>query len=117
MWRTSPRSPTSDGRTPRLTPVYDFHSLSFYSSYRWSPLALSLASETVPSAITADHFRRLAERAGADPDGTAEVVAEAVDRLREAWTATSADTRGCFEALAEHYTRRLDTLAICRSID
>ncbi|SCF39458.1 serine/threonine-protein kinase HipA [Micromonospora mirobrigensis] len=107
-----------DGRTPQLAPVYDFHSLSFYSSYRWSPLALSLGGETVPSAVTRDHFRRLAEQAGADPDGTAEVVAEAASRLREAWNLTvGTEARDLFGPLADHYTTRLDTLAICQAVD
>ncbi|WKU04805.1 type II toxin-antitoxin system HipA family toxin [Micromonospora sp. HUAS LYJ1] len=105
-----------DGRTPRLTPVYDFHSLSVYSRYRWAPLALSLDSETVPSAITCDHFRRLAERAGADPEQTVKTVTDAVVRLREAWITTMAnEAQHRFEALASHYAHRLDTLRLCRS--
>ncbi|MBQ0893003.1 HipA domain-containing protein [Micromonospora sp. U56] len=107
-----------DGRTPQLTPVYDFHSLSFYSRYRWAPLALSLDAETVPSAITPDHFRRLAERAGADPGRTVETIAEAVAQLREAWTtAVATEARSRFDALADHYTDRLATLPLCQSID
>ncbi|MEH1028981.1 HipA domain-containing protein [Micromonospora profundi] len=106
----------ADGRTPHLAPVYDFHSLSVYSTYRWAPLALSLDSETVPSAITGDNFRRLAERAGADPEQTFDTVAQTVARLRTAWTTTVAEeARARFDALADHYTRRLDTLPICSS--
>lgn len=103
-----------DGRTPSLAPVYDFHSLTIYNQYRYAPLALSLNEETVPSAIGLDHFRRLAERSGADPTKTVGVVAETVERLRAAWTneLQVEATRG-FEALATHFSRRLDSLPIC----
>ncbi|MFF0317106.1 type II toxin-antitoxin system HipA family toxin [Micromonospora sp. NPDC005252] len=106
----------ADGRTPHLAPVYDFHSLSLYSNFRWAPLALSLNGETVPSAITGDHFRRLAERAGADPERTFDTVKQTVARLRTTWTTIMVDeARTRFDALAAHYTERLDTLTICKS--
>ncbi|MFI6780985.1 type II toxin-antitoxin system HipA family toxin [Micromonospora sp. NPDC050276] len=106
----------ADGRTPHLAPVYDFHSLSVYSPYRWAPLALSLDGETVPSAVTGDHFRRLAERAGADPERTFDTVAQTVARLRSAWDAVMAgEALVRFDALADHYTERLGTLTICNS--
>lgn len=104
-----------DRRTPRLSPVYDFHSLTVYQPYRYAPLALNLNGETMPSAIRVDHFRRLAEGAKADPDQTAQTVTETVVSLREAWEsdiAAEAATR--FEALADHYVRRLATLPLCQ---
>ncbi|WP_192580538.1 HipA domain-containing protein [Micromonospora sp. ALFpr18c] len=106
----------ADGRTPRLAPVYDFHSISVYSTYRWAPLALSLDGETVPSAVTGDHFRRLAERVGADPEQTFDTVAQTVARLRSAWNPIMAgEALLRFDALADHYTERLSSLTICNS--
>jgi serine/threonine-protein kinase HipA len=103
-----------DGRTPSLAPVYDFHSLTIYNQYRYAPLALSLNEETVPSAIGLDHFRRLAERSGADPAKTVGVVAETVERLRAAWAdELQVEATTGFEALATHFSRRLDSLPIC----
>ncbi|WFE34403.1 HipA domain-containing protein [Micromonospora sp. WMMD975] len=105
-----------DGRTPRLAPVYDFHSLSVYSRYRWSPLALSLGSETVPALIDHEHFRRLAEIVGGDPEATSEAISQTVSQLRDAWHGGLADeARSRFPALADHYSQRLETLPICRS--
>lgn len=105
-----------DGRTPRLAPVYDVHSLSVYSRYRWAPLALSLDNETVPSAITEHHFRRLAERATADPARTVDTVGQTVTRLREAWHGgLASEARRRFGSLADHYSRRLESLPICQS--
>lgn len=104
-----------DGRTAELSPVYDFHSLTVYQRYRWAPLALSLAREASAPAIGLAHLRLMAESAGADPDGTVDLVRETVDRLRAAWSGElrqEASTR--FDALAEHYTRRLDTLPLAR---
>ena len=105
-----------DGRTPRLAPVYDFHSLSVYSRYRWSPLALSLGAETVPALIDQELFHRLADGAGGDPGRTLETVARTVDRLREAWhSGLMNETHARFPALADHYSQRLTSLPICQS--
>src|SRR5439155_15674320 len=103
-----------DGRTPSLAPVYDVHSLTVYSSYRYGPLALSLNEERLATSIDHDDLRRLADHAGADPDQTVEWAAEAVHRLRDAWTkALRSEANKRFPALADHYTDRLRTLPIC----
>ncbi|WP_431905059.1 type II toxin-antitoxin system HipA family toxin [Micromonospora carbonacea] len=107
-----------DGRTADLAPVYDFHSLTVYRPYRYQPLALSLNGEKVPWSIRVDDFRRMADRIGADPARTADLVAETVSRLRDAWRAGMVDeaTRR-FPPLAEHYSHRLESLPICRHAD
>lgn len=105
-----------DGRTPRLAPVYDFHSLTVYTRYRYAPLALSLNEERVPSSIDYDDFRRMAAYVGTDPEQTVGWATEAVHRLRAAWTKerrSEAESR--FPALAEHFTNRLDQLPICQA--
>ncbi|HET8657851.1 MAG TPA: HipA domain-containing protein [Micromonosporaceae bacterium] len=65
-----------DGRTPSLAPIYDFHSLTVYDRYRYSPLALSLNNERVPSSISLDSFRRMAERSASDPEQTVRWVTD-----------------------------------------
>lgn len=105
-----------DGREPALAPVYDFHSLTVYSNYRYAPLALSIAGEKMPPSVQLDHFRRLAEHAGADPEHTVEVVARTVQRLRDAWSGdVRAEAVARFEALAADFERRLATLPIAAS--
>ncbi len=104
------------GRAVDLTPVYDFHSLTIYSRYLFSPLALSLNEERVPSRITLDDFRRLADRSGADPDRTASVAVAAAQRLRTAWAGDLlAEAEARFPALAGHYRDRLRTLPVSGS--
>ncbi|MFG2036971.1 type II toxin-antitoxin system HipA family toxin [Dactylosporangium sp. NPDC048998] len=105
-----------DGHTPRLAPVYDFHSLTIYSAYKYDPLALSINSQKSPTGITLDDFRRLAERIGEDPDVTADAVAQTVERMRESWRGELLDEANArFEALARHYGDRLRSLPICGS--
>lgn len=102
-----------DRRTAELAPVYDFHSLTVYRPYRYTGLALSLNQEKSDTAITLDDFKRLAERAGADPQRTADHVRATVHRMRSAWAGelrAEADTR--FPELAKHYDQRLAGLPI-----
>jgi serine/threonine-protein kinase HipA len=103
----------TDGRTPTLAPVYDFHSLTIYSQYRWQPLSLSINGQKAPGSITVDDFRGMAERIGEDPEATARVVRETVERMRAAWVGELLDeARGRFEPLAGHYAERLRSLPI-----
>ncbi len=103
-----------DGRTPSLSPVYDFHSLTVYTRYRYGPMALGLDGERLTSAVDLDSFRNLSQHCGYDPERTVEIVRHAVDRLRQAWSGdllSEAESR--FPALARHFTIRLASLPIC----
>jgi serine/threonine-protein kinase HipA len=103
-----------DGRTPSLAPVYDFHSLTVYQQYRHSALALSINSERIASAVSVEDFRRLADYCGADPDLTVDLVSSTVQTLRESWhNELRAEALSRFDALAEHYSTRLNHLTIC----
>jgi serine/threonine-protein kinase HipA len=104
----------SDGRTPSLSPVYDFHSLTVYTSYRYAPLALSLNGEVMASSIYYDNFRQLAEGNEFDPEKAVQVVRRTVDNMREAWSGDlRAEAESRFPALARHFTNRLRSLPIC----
>ncbi|GAA3188385.1 type II toxin-antitoxin system HipA family toxin [Dactylosporangium siamense] len=106
-----------DGRTPQLSPVYDFHSLTIYSQYRWQPLSLSINGQKAPGSITLDDFRGMAERIGEDPEKTARIVAETVERMRAAWTGELLEeARGRFDPLARHYAERLRSLSISTGV-
>jgi len=103
-----------DGRPAEMAPIYDFHSLTVYGRYRYSPLALSLNGQTLATSVGPDDFRRLAERAGADPELTVDCAVEAIHRLRMAWAGgASEESKTRYPDLAEHYRRRLETLPIC----
>jgi serine/threonine-protein kinase HipA len=104
-----------NGRDPALAPVYDFHSLTVYSTYRYGRMALSLGGEQMPDHVGVENFRVLAEQCGGDPEDVAELVGQTVEGLRSAWKDVLAqDGRARFTALAEHYERRLTTLPISR---
>ncbi|HEX9198950.1 MAG TPA: HipA domain-containing protein [Acidobacteriaceae bacterium] len=103
-----------DGRTPSLAPMYDFHSLTVYDRYRYTPLALSLNGERVPSSIGLDDFRRMAEGSECDPEQTVGWVTQAIRRLRETWFGElKTETEHRFPALAQHYSHRINSLPIC----
>lgn len=105
-----------DRRNPSLSPVYDFHSLTVYGRYLYSPLAFSLGGESISSSVRLDNFRRLAEVCEVDTNEVVQLVSATVARLREAWSGDlrkEADTR--FPSLANHFSRRLETLPICIS--
>jgi serine/threonine-protein kinase HipA len=105
-----------DGRTPRLSPVYDFHSLTVHRRFRYAPLALSLAGEQMANAVSTDHFRRLAEHCGVDAGTVVQRATATVSRLRDAWSAgIGAEAKAQYEPLARHYARRLVELPICRA--
>jgi serine/threonine-protein kinase HipA len=102
-----------DGRTARLAPVYDFHSLTIYDQYRHTPMALSLNGERMAGHIGLDDLRRLAERCAVDPEQTVRSAVETVHRLRTAWSAgVRAEAESRFPALARHFARRLEGLPI-----
>jgi serine/threonine-protein kinase HipA len=104
-----------DGQTPALSPVYDFHSLTIYQPYRYGTLALALNGERLPSAVSADDFRHLSEHCGVGAELTIAIVNEVLGDLRTAWETLRPEANRRFDALAAHYTERLDTLNICRS--
>jgi serine/threonine-protein kinase HipA len=55
----------------------------------------------------------MADRIGEDPEATARIVGETVERLRAAWHGELLDeARGRFAALAGHYAERLRSLPI-----
>ncbi|MFI5911360.1 type II toxin-antitoxin system HipA family toxin [Dactylosporangium sp. NPDC051541] len=104
-----------DGRTPALSPVYDFHALNVYRRFRYAPLALSLGGEQMPQLVTLDNFRRLGDAAEVGPEVVVDLVRETVERLRAAWTGELAkEARHRFPALADHYEGRLTALPIAR---
>jgi serine/threonine-protein kinase HipA len=103
-----------DGRTPELSPLYDFHSLTVYSAYQFQPLALALNGERMPTQLDADDLRSLAQRCHVDPERAVRAAAAAGERLRAAWSGdVREEARDRYPALADHYEYRLRTLPIC----
>jgi serine/threonine-protein kinase HipA len=73
----------ADGRTASLTPAYD---LVFTRAYMDSDdMALKLHGSRSFESVTLESFRHLARKCGFDEDRLANEVADAAQRIREAW--------------------------------
>jgi serine/threonine-protein kinase HipA len=72
-----------DGRTPELAPAYDFVSTVPYIP--GDKLALNLSGEKNMNAMTLEHFRTLAKKAGLPEYLMLSTVKETKDRAMEAW--------------------------------
>jgi serine/threonine-protein kinase HipA len=74
-----------DGRSPRLSPAYDLACTLAYGKQLDQNLGLTLLGQRDFDRITRTHFERLAEKIGASPERTREVVSETAERARDAW--------------------------------
>lgn len=74
-----------DGRTPALAPAYDLVSVTVYEPFSTDQLAFRLAGERVFDKIGRDHFRRLADSVGGDPDELVRIVDRTIDAMRDSW--------------------------------
>lgn len=74
-----------DGRSPRLSPAYDLACTLAYGKQLDQNLGLTLLGQRDFDRITRMHFERLAEKIGASPERTREVVSETAERARDAW--------------------------------
>ncbi|HSG40672.1 MAG TPA: type II toxin-antitoxin system HipA family toxin [Thermoanaerobaculia bacterium] len=90
-----------DGRRAVLAPAYD---LVFTRAYiQNDQLALNLKKSKSFSDVTLESFRHLARRAEVDEQTAADAVAEASQRIREAWARVAADS-----PLSEETRKKLD---------
>lgn len=91
-----------DGRTPKLSPVYDqVFTRAFLEN---DDLALTLGGERDFYRIDGDTFQRFAERVGAEPSAVGKAVKEVGERIRAAWSETRSDL-----PLTEEVERQLDS--------
>ncbi len=74
-----------DGRTPSLAPAYDLLSVTVYERFSTDRLAFRLGGEREFDRLGHDHFRRLADAAGGDPDRVVETLDRTLDALRSTW--------------------------------
>lgn len=100
-----------DGRTPRLAPAYDLLSVTVYEQFSEDRMAFRIGGERSFAALRRDHFRRLADSAGTDPDDVVALVDGTVEAMRAAWPPVRDDpsTPGF---LARYLDERLGTLPL-----
>jgi serine/threonine-protein kinase HipA len=73
------------GVAARLSPAYDFVSVSSYDEFRAEELAFPVNGGKVAKLITLDNFRSLARRARLEPDHVTRTVKETVAALIDTW--------------------------------
>ncbi|MEO3884285.1 type II toxin-antitoxin system HipA family toxin [Nonomuraea sp. B5E05] len=100
-----------DGITPRLSPAYDFVSVSSYDEFRAEELAFAVNGGKVAKLITLDNFRNLARRAGLDADWVTSVVKDTAATLVETWPHVRAE-KSVPPFVADHVQKRLGSLPL-----
>ncbi|GAA0981888.1 HipA domain-containing protein [Acrocarpospora macrocephala] len=81
-----------DGRTARLSPAYDFVSVSAYSEFRTEELAFPVNGGKIAKLVSLDNFRHLANRAELDVERVSGVVTQTVTALLDTWPQVKRDT-------------------------
>ncbi|RBQ22153.1 type II toxin-antitoxin system HipA family toxin [Spongiactinospora rosea] len=100
-----------DGVSARLSPAYDFVSVSSYDEFRAEELAFPVNGGRVAKLVTLDNFRSLAERARIEPDMALSVVRETIGALVDTWPQVKAE--GTLPAfVAAHIEERLRSLPL-----
>jgi serine/threonine-protein kinase HipA len=102
-----------DGVTARLSPAYDFVSVSSYDEFHAEELAFPVNGGKVAKLITLDNFRSLARRARIDPDQVISVVKDTVAALIDAWPQARAEP-AMPSFVAAHIEQRLGSLPLVR---
>jgi serine/threonine protein kinase HipA of HipAB toxin-antitoxin module len=74
-----------DGRTTRLSPAYDFVSVSAYEDFRNQELAFAINGGRAADSVSYGNFKRLAERVGVDSDLVVTTVRQTVELLVASW--------------------------------
>lgn len=102
-----------DGRNARLSPAYDFISVSAYPDFRADELAFSVNGGRIARLITRDNFASFAERSGLDPDEVISIVTATLDAMADTWPEVK---RECPvpSMVAEHIDARLTELPLYR---
>ncbi|MDA0636611.1 type II toxin-antitoxin system HipA family toxin [Nonomuraea sp. MCN248] len=102
-----------DGITARLSPAYDFVSVSAYEEFRAEELAFPVNGGRIAKHITLHNFRNLARRADLDPDHVSTVVADTVTALLETWP-QAAPLAPAF--VTAHIEKRLRSLPLVKEV-
>ncbi len=103
------------GRSARLSPAYDFVSVSSYDEFRAEELAFPINGGKSAKLVTLDNFRNLARRAGLDTDQVARAVKETVAALVDTWPQVKRELP-VPSFVMSHMDKRLGTLPLITRI-
>jgi serine/threonine-protein kinase HipA len=108
-----------DGRTARLSPAYDFMSVSAYNELGYAELEPALAfainGAHLPETVTLRSFRSMANNAGIDEQRVLDVATRSISAFLETWPQVKADYR-VPEFVVTHIEKRLRTLPLLQKI-
>lgn len=105
-----------DGRSPRLSPAYDFVSVSAYPEFNPPQLAFPINGGQIADNVVPENFRRFAQRAKMDVDRVMSVVKSTVNSLKESWPQVKKDCN-VPDFLESHIERRIGGLPLIEAIN
>jgi serine/threonine-protein kinase HipA len=104
-----------DTRKARLSPAYDFISVSAYSRFAKEPLAFRINGGRYAQMVTMGNFVRLAELAGFESAQVIEIANKTVSALMDSWPQVKAECP-VPEFLIDHIEERLRTLPLLQDL-
>jgi serine/threonine-protein kinase HipA len=105
-----------DGRSPRLSPAYDFVSVSAYPEFSPPYLAFPINGGRIADNVIPENFRRFAQRAKIDIDRVMAVVKSTVNSLSDSWPQVKRDC-SVPDFVETHIERRLVELPLISTIN
>lgn len=104
-----------DGRTARLSPAYDFVSVSAYPEFRSEQLAFAINGGRFAARVTMDNFRRFALRSNINPEFVVTTIRATVTTLVQSWpqVKSDCDIPGFVES---HIEQRLGDLPLIKTV-
>jgi serine/threonine-protein kinase HipA len=100
---------------PRLSPAYDFVSVTSYDEFRAEELAFPVNGGKVAKLVSLDNFRSLARRARLEPDHVTTVVKDTTAALIDTWPQISAEPTVPPFVVA-HVEQRLKSLPLIKEV-
>jgi serine/threonine-protein kinase HipA len=104
-----------DGRTARLSPAYDFMSISAYSEFDHGTLAFAVNGARLAEAVTFENFRSMARQSELDEDRVLQVVAQSSLLFLETWPQVKVDC-SVPDFVVTHIEKRLRNLPLLQEV-
>lgn len=102
-----------DSRSARLSPAYDFVSVSAYPEFHTQQLAFAINGGRIANHVTIGNFSRFARRVGLDSEHVMAMAELTVDTMLDTWSQVRADC-DVPEFVSAHIEQRLVSLPIIK---
>jgi serine/threonine-protein kinase HipA len=104
-----------DGRNPRLSPAYDFVSVSVYPEFSREQMAMAINGGRFANGILPINFMRLANSARLDVDRVMGLVKSTIESMTESWLQVKSDC-DIPDFLTPHIEQRLEQLPLIKAM-